>query len=725
MSFKIKETAIEQLKHIKSFILKYFKQLEQQPLKQLIIFSIVITFVLEMLNSHSVITGFASVIDNPIMFLFNALILFLTFSIVNFFKRRNFLLVLIASTWLIAGIVNFAVLGFRTTPFTGNDLRLLTSVLSIIPIYLNPIQIALVGILAVLLAGGIVYAFMKFSKTPLQMKNALFTLCCAIILLMGTSSLADKTESVTDNFTNIAQAYQEYGFAYCFTVSIIDRGIDTPATYSVEAVEKVIEEMEEKENVTINGHSDYDSQNKLIRDAVTNLFQTLKIKYNDHQTVSNIADTPATINEIPTPMISQPPNIVMVQLESFFDVNYIKGYDYSSNPIPNFENLRANYSSGFLTVPTIGAGTANTEFEVLSGMSLKYFGAGEYPYKTILKEKPVESICYNLDELNYNSHAIHNNTGTFYSRNKVYPNLGFDSYSSIEYMNDVEYNPLGWAKDKVLEDEILKALKATDTQDFVFAVSVQPHGKYPSVMIDEQQHITMTGDIDESEIAAYEYFINQLYETDNFVGSLVTELEKSNEPTILVLYGDHLPSMDLENEDLMNNDKFQTEYILWSNFPLKKINKDLYAYQLNAYIMERLGFDNGVMTKLHQKSSTDTDYQDQLVLLQYDMLYGDNATFAGEYPLKTKPMVMGTSKVKVDEINSKGEALFVHGKNFTMWSAVYIDDEIRDTIYIDEKTLIITNENLEEAKKLFVAQVTAKNKILSQSNDWNLEKPEE
>ncbi|MBI9011822.1 MAG: sulfatase-like hydrolase/transferase [Clostridiales bacterium] len=724
MSLKIKEKAIEHLNHIKSYLIKYFKQLNQQPLKQLIVFSIVITFILEMLNSHSIITGFASVIDNPIMFLFNALILFLTFSIANFFKRRNFLLVLIGSTWLIAGIVNFAVLGFRTTPFTGNDLRLLTSVLSIIPIYLNPIQIILVGILSVLIAASIVYAYIKFSKTPLQMRNALITLCCAIILLMGTSTLAEKTESVSDNFTNIAQAYQEYGFVYCFTNSIIDRGIDTPKTYSVEAVERVIEEFEEKENVPINGYSDNDSQNKLIRNVVSNLFQTLKIKYNDYQTLNN-ADTTATINEIPTQMKSQPPNIVMVQLESFFDVNYIKDYDYSSNPIPNFEYLRANYSSGFLTVPTIGAGTANTEFEVLSGMSLKYFGAGEYPYKTILKEKPVESICYNLDELEYHNHAIHNNTGTFYSRNKVYPNLGFDSFSSIEYMNDVEYNPLGWAKDNVIKDEILKALKATDQQDFVFAVSVQPHGKYPSVMIDEKQHITMTGDIDESEIAAYEYFINQLYETDYFVGSLVKELEKSDEPTILVLYGDHLPSMDLENEDLMNNDKFQTEYILWSNFPMKKVTKDLYAYQLNAYIMERLGYDNGVMTKLHQKSSTDADYQDQLVLLQYDMLYGDIATFAGEYPLKTKPMAMGTSKVKIDEIISKGEALFIHGENFTMWSAVYVDDEIRDTIFVDEETLIITNENLSEARKLFVAQVTAKNKILSQSNNWILEASEE
>lgn len=76
----------------------------------------------------------------------------------------------------------------------------------------------------------------------------------------------------------------------------------------------------------------------------------------------------------------------MLQLESFFDPTYMKDLEFSSDPVPNFRKLKEQFSSGFLSVPSIGAGTANTEFETISGMNLEYFGPGEYPYKTILRK---------------------------------------------------------------------------------------------------------------------------------------------------------------------------------------------------------------------------------------------------------------------------------------------------------------------------------------------------
>lgn len=103
----------------------------------------------------------------------------------------------------------------------------------------------------------------------------------------------------------------------------------------------------------------------------------------------------------------------MVQLESFFDPTLVKYLQFSQDPVPNFRKLKENFSSGYLTVPSVGAGTANTEFEVLTGMSLQFFGPGEYPYKTILKESTAESVNYDLKELGYSTHAIHNNKGTF------------------------------------------------------------------------------------------------------------------------------------------------------------------------------------------------------------------------------------------------------------------------------------------------------------------------
>ena len=125
----------------------------------------------------------------------------------------------------------------------------------------------------------------------------------------------------------------------------------------------------------------------------------------------------------------QAPNIIMLQLESIINPTHMIDLEFSEDPVPNFRKLKEQFSSGYLKVPSVGAGTANTEFEVISGMNLEFFGAGEYPYKTILRKTTAESINYDLKDLGYSTHAIHNNKGTFYTRQKVFKMLGFDTFT--------------------------------------------------------------------------------------------------------------------------------------------------------------------------------------------------------------------------------------------------------------------------------------------------------
>ena len=152
------------------------------------------------------------------------------------------------------------------------------------------------------------------------------------------------------------------------------------------------------------------------------------------------------------------PNIIFLQLESFFDPSHIKGIKMSENPLPNYQKLVEYCSSGYLSVPCFGAGTCNTEFEVQTGINLDDFGPGEYPYRTVMKSKVCESMAYDLKNLGYSTHAIHNNDGTFYDRNLVFSHLGYDTFTSIEYMDGVTTTPTGWAKDDVLIEEIGKGL---------------------------------------------------------------------------------------------------------------------------------------------------------------------------------------------------------------------------------------------------------------------------
>ena len=111
-----------------------------------------------------------------------------------------------------------------------------------------------------------------------------------------------------------------------------------------------------------------------------------------------IIDTYLTKNSISTlsSKLSNP-NIIIIQLESFFDLTFINGVKFNIDPIPNFIHLKENYSTSSFSVSTIGGGTANTKFETISGMNLDFFGPGEYPYNTILKIKAINSINYTLN----------------------------------------------------------------------------------------------------------------------------------------------------------------------------------------------------------------------------------------------------------------------------------------------------------------------------------------
>ena len=256
-------------------------------------------------------------------------------------------------------------------------------------------------------------------------------------------------------------------------------------------------------------------------------------------------------------------NILFLQLESFFDPTLVNYLNISEDPIPTFRKLMKEYSSGYYKVPSVGAGTANTEFESITGMSMHYFGPGEYPYKSILRETTCESAPYVLKNLGYTTHAVHNNEANFYGRRSIFPNLGFDTFTSEEYMaRENEKNPNGWVKDEVLTDEILKCLDSTEGPDYVYTISVQGHGAYPDEQILEDPEITVSGAPTEEENNKWEYYVNEIHEMDNFVKELTDKLADYPEDVVLVMYGDHLPTMGLTVEDLKNKYLFQTEYVM-------------------------------------------------------------------------------------------------------------------------------------------------------------------
>lgn len=626
-----------------------------------------ITLLLEILSRRSFMDGLGYAFRNPGMFFYNALIVLFTLSLAELLRKKDFFLVLISVLWISLGVGNYVVLGFRTTPLAAIDFHILKSVASIVHIYLSNFQIVIIGIALVSALLAIGMAWKKLPKKQVYYRKAIITAGVLMGLMFTMPNFASEKVAFSGDFGNLADAYEDYGFAYCFSTSVVDRGIKKPESYDETSMDEILGRLNETQNLN-----------------------TDQVK----------------------------PNIIMVQLESFFDVNHLNTMRFSANPVPNFTKLKKEFASGFLTVPSIGAGTANTEFEVLTGMSLDYFGAGEYPYKTILQESQSESIPYNLAELDYKSHAIHNNTATFYDRDKVFSNLGFDGFSSIEYMDEMTYSPIGWAKDKHLTAEILKAMTSTSQSDFVFAISVQAHGKYPETPVDDNQNIYIQSYMEEEKKVAYEYYINQLYEVDQFIGALVDTLSTFEEPVMLVLYGDHLPSFDIKNEDLDHHNRYQTEYIIWRNDRSTEGKKDLETYQLGSYVLEQSDIDQGLLTKLHQNYSNSPSYQEALVMLQYDMLYGEKFVYNNKEPYVPKTLKMGFSSIGISKVKEFGDQIHVEGYGFTPWSKVYINEKEIDTTYIDAHTLIIEKREHIEEDELCVVQQSDNKQVLSQTKAW-------
>ena len=466
-------------------------------------------------------------------------------------------------------------------------------------------------------------------------------------------------------FGNLAYAYRDNGVPYGFMTTWVNDGISKPDDYSKELIDKIIKKSKP-----------YGENNKRKK-----------------------------------------PNIIFLQLESFIDPTNIKGVKLSQDPIPYYRKLMKEYSSGLLTVPAVGAGTSNTEYEAITGKSVRFFGPGEYPYKSILQEKTCESLPYILKKQGYKSHAIHNHRGGFYDRNKVFSKLGFDTFTSLEYMNGVSSTPKGWARDDVLLKYIMKALKSTKGSDYIYTISVQGHGKYPEERILGAPKIKALAAEPAQQKWAYEYYSNQINEMDEFVKQLTAKLKKLNEDVVLVMYGDHIPAIEVDEKQIKHGNVFNTQYVIWDNMGLKKQDKNIHAYNLAADVLKRInvyGNSDSVGFNYAQRHFNNKDYLKNLKALAYDELYGNRYLYGGKSGYSSTNLQMGIDRIYIDKIVKIDKKYYIKGNNFTPYSKVSLNGKVLNTIYLDPTRLGLLEEiDPALSGELKISQVEKGNKILS------------
>lgn len=639
----------------------------------LILLACLINLIIETLSRHSLFKAFDYLTGSPLVFLYNAYLIFVTLCISYIFRRRMFARMLVSILWLLIGIINGALLLKRVTPFNAQDMKALSEAAAIATRYFS------LPVLALTIAGiaAVIFWLVSFWKRGAQFKGTMhrgiaIAVCAAMFLSVPlVTKYATNKRVLSSYFGNVAFAYQDYGLPYCFMTSLFNTGINQPEGYTEEKIAEI------DPNYRLNKSAAKGSRDKL-------------------------------------------PNIIVIQWESFFDTDEVSWIKANKDVLPNFHKWEKEFTTGYFKAPSVGAGTANTEFEVLTGMNMRSFGPGEYPFKTILKEETCESAATALNALGYTSFAFHNNGGNFYSRADVYNNIGFNYYVSKEFMNILQYTKNGWAKDEVLPQYMLEALDSTKGRDFLFTVTVQGHGDYPEEKILENPEITLEGMEDEGLKNKWEYFCNQMYETDKVLGDLMETLEQRDEPTVVFIYGDHLPTMGLQESDVASRYLYNTNFVMWDNMGLKKKDCNLAAYQVISEVMERVRIHAGTVFNYHQTRRGTKHYLEDLELLQYDILYGERYAYPNhQRPLKRGHMQMGISDVRVDRIQRIGEENYaIFGEGFTQNSAVYINDTKVNTDFLNNTRLDFSDTEPQEGDRIKICQVGSKNRIFRSSKTY-------
>ena len=622
----------------------------------------------EIIGHKNPLDGIVNILTSPHIFFFNTLIFTFTYAFALFFKRRIFVCSIIAVLWLTLTITNCVLIHIRGNPLTAVDFTIFTDGIAVMPAYLSPLMMLLV--IAAFVAGGVAVTvmFLKSPKYEVHPIRAVSFIAGVAVLFTAMFIAFLSFGVVSRKYDDLLEGYSEDGFAYCFALSAFDTGIDQPTDYS-------------------------------------------------KKSVSDLLDILEASGEEP----KQTPNVIFYQLESFFDLSRVKGVKTSENTIPNFTRLRAEGRGGKLFVSTIGGGTANTEFEVLTGIDLSMFGLGEYPYTTVLKDSTSSTVCYDLDKYGYKSYAIHNHSGSFYGRNTVFERLGFDVFSSIEYMQgEKRKTPTDWVMDDIVLSEIKTVVESEDSPAFIFAITVEGHGKYPSDVKWPSAHITVS--TEEKNQAEYEYYANMAYDADRVLGELIDYVDSLDEPTVLVAYGDHLPSLDFSEQDLIDGNIYMSEYVLYSNTDgFDSGLGDLEAYQLYPKVLERMGIEGGVVCRLNNRLFGENGFSSAMQTIAYDILYGEREAFGGVAPSKGTSMKMGLYDIVINEAYVDDWVLHVKGENFTEYSTIYIGPWKQDTEFISPNYITCDDTWAFLSDSVYVAQVASDFEKLSVTENYIME----
>lgn len=266
------------------------------------------------------------------------------------------------------------------------------------------------------------------------------------------------------------------------------------------------------------------------------------------------------------------PAIVVIMNETFSDPSRYPNVAQSYAGPSYFNSIDDAIAKGDCYVSAMGGGTCNSEFEYLTGSSMGLLGAGVYPYM-LYDLKGADNMARYLSSLGYKTSAIHPAESENWRRDRVYKQLGFDEFHSIESFTDAEMFR-GMVSDASTYDLVLELLAQDEGPQFIFDVTIASHGGYDTGTVPEEEvaHVPLDG---EESVELNEY-ISCIERSDAELKDFMDELRLLNRPVVLCFFGDHQPgfvewlSGEAFEEDQMPEielvqNRYVTPYVVWTN----------------------------------------------------------------------------------------------------------------------------------------------------------------
>ena len=449
----------------------------------------------------------------------------------SFAGKIKFGLVITAILTGLIGIINHFITAFRGTPLVPWDLFSLNVALTVLPTF-------------------------KFTVTKQAVLG--FILFVITLIILAKVKLQTFANGKLKKIYRVSACVSIVVFVICFYLTNLIAWFDLNENWDPK---------EEYHNNGLVASLFKQSRNLIIQDP----------EGYDVESLTDLAETievPIIKNEENQEM----PNVIVIMNESFADLTVVGDFETNTEYLSYFKNLKENTIKGNLHVSIFGATTPNSEWEVLTSNSMAFVPKRTVPYQQYVLRKSY-SLASIFKELDYSTTAIHCYYPQGYNRNLAYPRLGFDKFYSMYELKDLTYIR-EYPDDLSTYKNIIDIYENKgDKKMFNFTLTMQNHGSYT----DENFENTVIAE--DGQYPKLNQYLSLIKIADESLKELLTYFEKQEEPTIIVMFGDHQPYVedefynemlsqtyeDITSKEAVEN-KYITPFMIWANYDIKEEN---------------------------------------------------------------------------------------------------------------------------------------------------------